>query len=172
MLQLIRAWFDICLFRKGPQDLPVSGVLPGLSLACYALVSLLVALPSSGMAVAIQLAALDVVMLVVFVSSLLYLQSKTERVGQTLSAMAGSGTLMGLLALPLVLLVDPDLPAEQLSPLLTGSWLSLLIWNLFAMAHIMRHALSISFAVGLGAAVLYALVSMQIVATLFPQQVV
>ena len=172
MPQLIRVWFDICLFRKGPQDLPVYGFLPGLSLACYVLVSFLVAFPSSGIAAAVQLAALDVVMLVVFVLSLLYLQSKTERVGQTLSAMAGSGSLMGLFALPLVLLVDPDLPVDQLSPLLTGSWLSLLIWNLFVMAHIMRHTLSTSFAIGLGTAVLYALVSMQIVATLFPQQVV
>jgi len=172
MLQLIRAWFDLCLFRKGPQDLPASGFLLGLSLACYVLVSLLVALLSSDINTAVQLAALDVGMLTVFVSALLYLQSKTERVGQTLSAMAGSGSLMGLFALPLVLLVDPQLPADQLSPLLTGSWLSLLIWNLFVMAHIMRHALSTSFAIGLGAAVLYALVSMQIVATLFPQQVV
>ena len=172
MLQLIRAWFDLCLFRRGPQDLPASGFLLGLSLACYVLVSLLVALPSSDINTAVQLAALDVGMLTVFVSALLYLQSKTERVGQTLSAMAGSGSLMGLFALPLVLLVDPELPADQLSPLLTGSWLSLLIWSLFVMAHIMRHALSTSFAIGLGAAVLYALVSMQIVATLFPQQVV
>ena len=40
------------------------------------------------------------------------------------------------------------------------------------MAHIMRHALSSTFAIGLGAAVLYALVSMQIIASLFPQQAV
>ena len=160
MLQLIRAWFDICLFRKGPQDLPVSGFLSGLSLACYVLVSFLVASSSSGIVAGVQLAALDVVMLIVFVSVLLYLQTKTERLGQTLSAMAGSGSLMGLFAVPLVLLVDPGLPADQLSPLLIGSWLSLLVWNIFVMAHIMRHALSTSFAVGLGAAVLYALVSM------------
>ncbi len=172
MLQLIRTWFDICLLRTGPQDLPASGFLLGLSLACYVLVSFLVASPSSGFIVAVQLAALDVGMLAVFVASLLYLQSKTGRIGQTLSAMAGSGSLMGLFALPLVLLVDPDLPADQVSALLAGSWLSLLIWNLFVMAHIMRHALSTSFAIGLGAAVLYALVSMQIVATLFPQQAV
>jgi len=172
MLQLISAWFDLCLFRKGPQDMPASGILLGLSLAAYFLVSFLVALSSSGIAAAVQLAVLDVLLLLVFVASLLYLQTKTERVVQTLAAMAGSGTLMGLFAMPLVLLVDPELPAGQLSPLLTGSWLSLLIWNLFVMAHIMRHALSTSFAVGLGAAVLYALVSMQIVATLFPQQAV
>ena len=130
MLQLIRTWFDICLLRTGPQDLPASGFLLGLSLACYVLVSFLVASPSSGFIVAVQLAALDVGMLIVFVTSLLYLQSKTGRIGQTLSAMAGSGSLMGLFALPLVLLADPGLPADQVSALLAGSWLSLLIWVL------------------------------------------
>ena len=172
MLQLIRAWFDICLLRRGPQDLPVSGFFLGLSLGCYALVSLLVASPSFGVADAALLAVVDTAMLAGFVVVLLYLQSKTERINQTLSALAGSGSLMGLFALPLVLLVDPGQPAEQVPALLGGVWLSLLIWNLFVMGHIMRHALSSSFAIGLGAAVLYALVSMQIVATLFPQPVV
>jgi len=172
MLQLIRVWFDICLFRKGPQDLPASGFILGLSLGCYALVALLVASPSLGVMDAARLAVVDTGMLAGFVTMLLYLQSKTERINQTLSALAGSGCLMGLFALPLVLLVDPGQPADQVPALLGGFWLLLLIWNLFVMAHIMRHALSTSFAIGLGAAVLYALVSMQIVASVFPQQAV
>lgn len=172
MLQLIRVWFDICLLRRGPQDLPASGFFLGLSLGCYALVALLVASPSFGLLDAARLAVVDTVMLAGFVVMLLYLQSKTERINQALSALAGSGCLMGLFALPLVLLVDPDQPADQVPALLGGFWLLLLLWNLFVMAHIMRHALSISFAIGLAAVVLYALVSMQIVATLFPQQVV
>jgi hypothetical protein len=172
MLQLIRAWFDICLLRKGPQDLPASGFFLGLSLCCYVVVSFLVAAPSAGAMEAVRLALVDTGMLITFVAALLYLQSKTARILQTLSALAGSGSLMGLLALPLVLLVNPGQPAEQVPALLAGFWLSLLIWNLFVMAHIMRHALSSSFAVGLGAAVLYTLVSLQIVATLFPQQAV
>ncbi|MDX2456317.1 MAG: hypothetical protein QNL87_02295 [Gammaproteobacteria bacterium] len=172
MLQLIRAWFDICLLRRGPQDLPAARFFLGFSLGCYALVSLLVAAPSFGVTDAARLAVVDTGMLAGFVTLLLYLKSKTERINQALSALAGSGCLMGLFALPLVLLVDPGQPADQVPALLGGFWLLLLIWNLFVMAHVMRHALSTSFAIGLGAAVLYALVSMQIVATLFPQQVV
>ncbi len=172
MLPLVKTWLNLCLLRKGPQDLPVSRFLLGLSLCCYVLVSLLVALPSSGIAEAVPLALVDVGMLTVFVLALLYLQSKTARINQTLSALAGSGSLMGLLALPLVLLVDTGQSAEQVPAALAGLWLSLLIWNLFVMAHIIRHALSSSFAIGLGAAVLYALVSMQMVTTLFPPQAV
>ena len=172
MLLLVKTWLDLCLLRKGPQDLPASGFFLGLSLGCYALVSWLVASPSFGVMGAAGLALVDTGMLAGFVLLLLYLQSKTERINQALSALAGSGSLMGLFALPLVLLVDPGQPAEQVPALLAGVWLLLLIWNLFVMAHIIRHALSSSFAIGLGAAVLYALVSMQVVATLFPQQVV
>ena len=172
MLLLVKTWLELCLLRKGPQDLPASGFFLGLSLGCYALVSWLVASPSFGITDAALLALVDSGMLAAFVVLLLYLQSKTERINQALSALAGSGSLMGLFALPLVLLVDPGQPAEQVPALLAGVWLLLLIWNLFVMAHIIRHALSSSFAVGLGAAVLYALVSMQVVATLFPQQVV
>ena len=172
MLLLVKTWLDLCLLRRGPQDLPGSGFFLGLSLVCYAVVSLLVATPSFGVADAALLAMIDTGMLAVFVVLLLYLQGKTERIYQVLSALAGSGSLMGLFALPLVLLVAPDQPADQVPVLLGGFWLLLLIWNLFVMAHIMRHALSSSFAIGLGVAVLYALVSMQIVASLFPQQVV
>ena len=172
MLLLVKTWLELCLLRKGPQDLPASGFFLGLSLGCYALVSWLVASPSFGITDAALLALVDSGMLAAFVVLLLYLQSKTERINQALSALAGSGSLMGLFALPLVLLVDPGQPAEQVPALLAGVWLLLLIWNLFVMAHIIRHALSSSFAIGLGAAVLYALVSMQVVATLFPQQAV
>jgi hypothetical protein len=172
MLLLVKTWLELCLLRKGPQDLPASGFFLGLSLGCYALVSWLVASPSFGITDAALLAVVDTGMLAAFVVLLLYLQSKTERINQAMSALAGSGCLMGLFALPLVLLVDPAQPAEQVPALLAGVWLLLLIWNLFVMAHIIRHALSSSFAIGLGAAVLYALVSMQVVATLFPQQAV
>jgi hypothetical protein len=168
MLQLIRAWIDICLWRRGPQDLPVSGILLGVSLCCYVLVSLLVSAGSYGIAAAVQLAALDLGLLVVFVLSILYLQNKTARINQTLSAMAGTGAVLGVCALPLVILVQQDQSAEQIPAVLTLLWLVLLIWNLLVMAHIMRHALSSSFAIGLGASLLYALVSMQIIATLFP----
>ena len=171
MLQLIRSWFDICLLRAQPQDLPASRFLLGLSLACYALVSLLVSVRSSGLAGALQVAVVDLGLLTAFVLCLLYLQNKTARINQTLSALAGCGSLLGIFALPLVLLVQPDQSPDQIPALLRLFWLLLFVWNLLVMAHIMRHALSSSFATGLAFSVLYMLVTMQVIATVFPQQV-
>ncbi len=169
MLSLARLWFDICIGRAAPQDLPASGPLLALSLVCYALVSMLVSLGSYGPGGAAQLALLDLGLLTVFVLSLLYLQNRTARINQTLSALAGTGSLLGLFALPLVWWVQPDQSPEQVPVLLTLFWLGLLVWNLLVMAHIMRHALSSSFPVGLGVALLYVLVSMQVIGSVFPQ---
>jgi len=172
MLQLIRAWFELCLLRRTPQDLPASGYLLGISLCCYGMVSVLVSSQSYAFNRALLLAGVDLGLLVVFVWSLLYLQNKTTRINQTLSALAGSGSLMGMIALPLMLAVGPSTVTEPVPVPLVSLWLLLLLWNLFVMAHIIRHALSSSFVIGFGISLLYALFSMQVITTLFPQQVV
>ena len=172
MLQLIRVWFDICLLRRAPQELPASNYLLGVSLCCYGLVSVLVSSQSYTFTKAVLLAAVDIGLMLVFVWSLLYLQSKTTRIKQTLSALAGSGSLMGMIALPLMLAVGSDTVTEPVPAPLVSLWLLLLLWNLFVMAHIIRHALSSSFAIGFGISLLYALLSMQVITTLFPQQAV
>ncbi len=172
MLLLIRAWFNICLLRQGPQDLPASGFLLGVSLCCYGLVSVLVSSQSYTFSMALLLTVVDLGLLVVFAWSLLYLQRKAERLNQTLSALAGTGSLMGLIALPLLLTIGPDATSEPVPASLLSLWLLLLLWNLFIMAHIIRHALSSSFAIGFGISLLYALLNMQVIVTLFSAQVV
>jgi hypothetical protein len=172
MLQLIRAWFEICLLRRAPQELPASAYLLGLSLCCYGLVSVLVSSQSYPFSKALLLAAVDLGLLVLFVWSLLYLQRKPARINQTLSALAGTGSLMGVIALPLLLAIGPETVAEPVPAPLLSLWLLLLLWNLFVMAHIIRHALSSSFAIGFGISLLYALLNMQVIATLFSSQAV
>ena len=172
MLPLIRAWFEICLLRRTPQELPASAYLLGVSLCCYGLVSVLVSLQSYPFSSALLLAVVDLGLLVVFVWSLLFVQYKKARINQTLSALAGSGSLMGVIALPLLLIIGPGTVTEPVPVPLVSLWLLLLLWNLFVMAHIIRHALSRSFAIGFGISLLYALLSMQVITTLFPPQAV
>ena len=172
MLQLIRAWFEICLLRRAPQDLPASSHLLGVSLCCYGLVSVLVSSQSYTFSMALLLTLVDLGLLILFAWSLLYLQNKRARLNQTLSALAGSGSLMGVIALPLLLTIAPDAVTQDVPAPLQSLWLLLLLWNLFIMAHIIRHALSSSFAIGFGISLLYALLNMQVIVTLFSSQVV
>ena len=169
MSTLIRYWLDVCLLRAAPQDGPASRFILGIAVSCYMMVSVLVLTGSYGMLAGSQVALLELGLLAVFVAVLLYMQGKTARINQTLSAMTGAGTVLGLLALPLVFYSGPVRADESLPVLLSIAWLFLLFWNLLVSAHIMRHALTCSFAIGMGVSLLYMLISMQFVATLFPQ---
>jgi hypothetical protein len=171
-MQLVRLFAAICLLRAAPQDLPASRMLLGITLGLYLLCSWLLAIPAYGQMRAVPVALLDTGLLIVFIQTLLYLLSRSARSLQTLTAMAGSGSLLGLLALPLVLWGQPAQMDEPLGGLLLYAWLLLLVWNLLVAGHILRHALSTSLGIGTGVSLLYALVSMQLFAKLFPYQVV
>jgi hypothetical protein len=172
MKQLVRLFAAICLLRAAPQDLPVSRVLLGITLGLYLLLAWILAIPAYGSLRAFQVALLDSALLVVFIQLLLFLLQRGGRILQTLTAMAGSGTLLGLVALPLVLWGQPSQAEAQASGMLLYAWLLLLVWNLLVAGHILRHALSTSLGIGIGVALLYALFSMQLVAVLFPYPVV
>ena len=87
---------------------------------------------------------------------------------QTLTALSGTGTLLGLMALPVIQLLASGQEAGQPAVLAGLLWLVLFGWNLLVVAHIMRHALSVNFPVATGIAILYTLVALQIINALFP----
>ena len=168
MSRLILIWFDICLLRAGPQDLPASRELLGLSMVSYTLASFLLSLPGYPLVAAGQLALMDAGLVVVFAATALYLTGKMARLTQTLTALSGTGTLLGLIALPVIQLLASGKESGQLALLAGMLWLLLFGWNLLVVAHIMRHALSVNFPAATGVALLYTLVAMQIINTLFP----
>ena len=167
MVWLVRFWLGLCLLRTAPQDGPASAFMLGITLACYVSVSLLVLAGSYGIQTGVALAFAELVLLAVFVALLLYLTGKLARFNQTLSAMTGAGTLLGLLALPLALLAEPS--AVNGGQPLALAWLILLLWNLIVSAHIMRHALSTNLVVGFAVSLVYMLLTTQLVLLLFPQ---
>jgi hypothetical protein len=167
MRQLLRFWLGLVLLRVPPQQMPASRWLLGFALGCYLLLSILASTVANGFVTGVQIALLDTLMLGAFAALLLYLLNKPQRIMQTLAALAGAGALLGVPAVLLSLVAEsgigPD--AESMSVL----WLVLLFWNLLVTAHIIRHALSSSLAIGVVVALLYVLVSTQIMVTGFPQ---
>ena len=67
-----------------------------------------------------------------------------------LAALAGTGFIFGLLAMFLVLQLDPQQP----KPGLALAYLGLFVWSLMVDGHIYRHALSIKMSLGVLVAVL------------------
>ena len=163
MFALLHRFIDICLLRKGPQDLPASGVLLRLAMLLYVLSGLLVFMldrPLDDLHVSILLIAADIVILSTAVYLILHVRGLLPRLRQTLTALFGTGTLLQLLVLPLMLwLENSNLGMDGAGIILPWLCLQLLlIWSLLIMSFILQQA----FAVSRGASLLYALAYMGI----------
>ena len=99
------------------------------------------AAPRTFLAITVQFAVITV---------LLRVKNLGARVQQTLTAMAGTGILFGLVSTPLLLQFEPD--TDQ--PGLALAYLGLFAWSLAVDGHIYRHALSIKMNMGVLTAVL------------------
>ena len=97
MLQFLKVFLDIVLWRRSPQDLPASRLLLWLCAATYVAVSILqLALLDQPAGAWLVFVVLDPILLVAGTWLLLKLFGKTERFLQTASAVLGTGTVLGL----------------------------------------------------------------------------
>ena len=105
--QFLRIFVDIVLWRRGPQDLPASSLLLGISVAAYVAVSAVqLALLGETAATWLFFIVVDPLLLGAWVWLVLQLYGHRERFVQTVSAVFGTGAVLGVgLYLPLQLIV-------------------------------------------------------------------
>jgi hypothetical protein len=173
-IRLIQLVVDLCLFRRGPQDLPHN---PPLALAgVVALMGLELFAPStqSGPGDYLPLAVYGV-LFVLIVWAALRLRKVDARFWQTLLGLAGSALLFSLLMLPIRMTIGPIdpatyLPVAPMSPLIVLLLLAnlvLALWRLVVQGHIWRHALETSLPVGILTALAVEIVSLVTLVSLF-----
>lgn len=169
MLQLIKLIWDICVLRAPPQRLPRSVFLEGSTLFVYATVGSAVLWVERPLGNAIAGALFDAFLLVTLTQVALWVRDLPERRTQTVTALAGTGTVISLIALPLFLTAQG---ASGLAATVeTVVWLALSIWNVVIMGHILRHALSVPFPASIGVALVYVYISFKVINILFIQTV-
>jgi hypothetical protein len=171
MKSLLLIFWNICLLRAGPQHLPVSPFLGRLSLSCYFLVGVITSLNTLPVVASLLPAAADTLLLTVFAYLLLWIRGLTARYTRVLTALAGSGSLLGLIGLPIVswwqqLMADVNTGAAATSDgVLLASWIFVwawLFWNLVVIGQIFRNALSTIYIIGASVALLYMYVSLNV----------
>ena len=169
MIQLIKIFWDICALKAAPQDLPASSFLLSLAVLAYFVTGAVVAALQWSLSQAILAAFLDTVFLTVLSRVLLWARALSGRFVQTLTALAGSGAVMTLVALPLVLwqtLVGvTDVSAPTLPSWLLMIWM---VWNVVVVGHILRHSLSTVLPLGIGLAAVYAYITFQLMRIFLP----
>jgi hypothetical protein len=146
MQALARLLLDICLLRRGPQELPYSlPLVRGLVVALAALKlgsALLLEIPEPFLRTLLSLA-----LLLSLPWLLLAIRGHRPRYLQTLAAFAGTGLLFSLLFLPVAWIaagvpaVDPGAPPLPAQVALGWLTLALLGWKLAINGHILRHAM-------------------------------
>jgi len=169
VIQLIKVFWDICAIKAAPQDLPASSFLLGLALSGYLVTGAVVAAFQWPLSQAILAAFLDTIFLTVLSRVLLWARMLSGRFVQTLTALAGSGAVMTVIALPLVMwqgfvgVTDANVPTLP-------SWLLMIwmIWNVVVVGHILRHALSTVLPLGIGLAAVYAYITFQLMRIFLP----
>ena len=162
MFKLIQFWVAMCLFRARPQDFPASFPVLAVSVLGYFLVNTLLSLVSEPPHRALIASLLDMMVLYLFVRVALLVRQKPERLMQTLSALTGSGAVMGFVALPVVAAGVPGAEAGEISAMVALVWLILLTWSIAVFGHILRHALSVVLPIGMAVAILYIILSYRV----------
>ena len=163
----IHSWFGICRLKRGPQDDPVSYTGLALAVSLYVFSDVLVAAANSEWKVAWGMTAIDILVMLVLSFAVLQLTHKSARLIQTLTALAGSGGLLGLMVLPALQSAATN---QQSSPAwLVIFWLVMMVWSIVVRAHVYRHALSLNYTVGVAVSIVQAVMVLQLLNYWFPQ---
>jgi hypothetical protein len=169
MLSLFRFFLQLCLLRTRPQDLPSSEVLLGLTAAVNVVIGAVVVTPTLGSPMtALMASLLDTLVLGGAVALLLRFRNHPERFVQTATAALGVSAVIAVLSLPLQWMLPADAESvtgtAEMASLL---FLVLIIWLQVALGHVLRHALDVSLALGIGLAFLYSMISGVVIQSLF-----
>jgi len=103
--------------------------------------------------VAIALSLIQTLLVAFVTNLLLWIRKTPERFKQTISALTMSGAMIGVVALPILMLFSNT--GDESSFLFSTIWLLLIVWETVIVGHIVRHAMEIPFLAGLGAALIY-----------------
>jgi len=165
MLRTLKLFVDMCLLRANPQDVPHSIFLELLTLVAYTTLSYVLALSSTTPGTALLAALVDSAMLVGLAYAGLWILDLKNRMTKLVTALAGTGVVWQLVALPVMSLLAGASDTTPNTALATLSYLLLLAlvaWAIFIIGHILRHALNMKFSFALGIAVLYVYTSMRV----------
>lgn len=164
MYQILKLFFDICLLKKGPEDFPASNWLFRAALFGCVVVDFLILVLSSDVFMAVLQAFVEIVFILGLTWIILTVANKRERFQQTAGALLATDALISFIAFPAMALLLTNGPGIIFFVVLV-----LMIWHWIISGHIFSHALDQPFPFGLGVAFLYILVSMQVMAMLFPE---
>jgi len=158
---LLRHYVLIALLKGSPKDLP-GGIEPMLVAVILNWLTYVLALSSiRSLGVASMIAVIDLALTAVALLIALSVAQKIPRFHQAYGGLCGASAMLNLAALPMLWLSGGDQPASfGLLDLL------LLVWGLSLISHVLQQTLEITRLLGVGLAVAYYLLVLNVFASL------
>ena len=160
MLNVVKALFNICLLRDGPEDLPCSYVFLGILIITSLVVSVLIGSIVLNVNISGLSSIAGLLFTLIFVKLLLL--KKPERFLQTFSAMLGTVTIINLISLPSVYSLTYLELSVTATMFFSLTGFVLFIWVVIVYGYIFSRALSSLMCYGLAISVGYALLSFMV----------
>ncbi len=169
MSALFNYFFELCLLRAKPQDLPASGVLLGLVILANMSVGVLAFNGFyGGLLRALMASMTENLFFLTTLAALLHFKGVLPRFIQSATAMLGSSTLLAIILIPLYSMGGGAADHTAMAVVADLGALLLLIWSLMVMGQILRHTLDIPLGRGILLAMVYFLLSSLFVGSIFP----
>ena len=164
---LIQVFADICVLRKGPQDLPTSSFLFGVTAMAYLLIGVINMSVELSWPATLTSTLIDMALMGGLLYLALWVKQTTPRWVQAMTAFFGAGAFLGFVATPLVFWYQAAGSGTPAAIFPSISLLGILVWQMFVIAGILRHALSVPLIFGGASAALYLYINLRILNALF-----
>lgn len=169
MQALLKAFWDIALWRRGPGDLPGSSALLGITAVAYSLLSTVQSWLIYGTDRLVQRTLADLALTLLLVWLLLTITGRSHRYRQTASAVLGTGALLSPLVILLILLKGAAAASQIVALLVWMGSVGVILWFTFVLGHIVRSALDTGLFTGVAIAITYVVASAAALTRLFPE---
>jgi hypothetical protein len=168
MQSLVRLFYDIALWRRGPRDVPASPALLGFVAAAYVAISIVQSHLVYGPEGALLRGVADLALTAAVFGVALAIARRMHRYVQTLTAVLGTGALLAVPMIVLLVVGQQVQGVPALRFLVSLASLPLLVWYLFVIAHVVKQALDTPLFTGMAVALTYFVVSYAVLVGLLP----
>ena len=165
---IFQVFFSICLLRYKPQDLPQSYELLILCLVVYTAINFVLALSAATVPMAMSVSVLETFLVCVITLVILKFGRRIERWVKTLTAISGTGSVIGIIAIPLFFLIFVTGIEGLLQAVVLMFYMMLVVWNVVIMGHILRHSLDTTLGIGIIFAIIYIILTSLVMNYLVP----
>lgn len=173
MQSIISLFWNLCLLRSGPEQMPTVGVFVGLVLLVNVVVSTLVALSAPlepSLLQALSFPVVSAAMLAASTLLILRLKGLGHRFTATITALLAADIVITALSWPLLLIADPNPGAQPdgMEWLLMMLQLALVFWWVTIAGFVFSRALGVPMPQGVAVAVLVILASLMVTHSVIP----